>query len=69
MEQVLGTTPFLSPIDTMTYAAACTERLRLGCAVLVTPLHRCTALSSCPAPDHRWLGIRRSQCGMMGGAW
>jgi probable F420-dependent oxidoreductase len=23
----------------MTYAAACTERIRLGCAVLVTPLH------------------------------
>jgi probable F420-dependent oxidoreductase len=39
MEQVLGSTPFLSPIETMSYAAACTERLRLGCAVLVTPLH------------------------------
>src|SRR5215469_10553893 len=38
-EQVLGTMPFLGPIETMTYAAACTERLRLGCAVLVTPLH------------------------------
>src|ERR687892_1472615 len=39
MEQVLGSTPFLSPIETMSYAAACTERIRLGCAVLVTPLH------------------------------
>src|ERR687897_2399135 len=39
MEQVLESTPFLSPIETMTYAAACTERMRLGCAVLVTPLH------------------------------
>jgi probable F420-dependent oxidoreductase len=38
-EQVLGATPRLSPIETMTYAAACTERLRIGCAVLVTPLH------------------------------
>jgi probable F420-dependent oxidoreductase len=38
-EQVLGATPVLSPIETMTYAAACTERLRLGCAVFVTPLH------------------------------
>lgn len=38
-EQVLGTMPHLSPIETMTYAAACTERLRLGCAVFVTPLH------------------------------
>jgi probable F420-dependent oxidoreductase len=39
LEQVLGTTPVLGPIETMTYAAACTERLRLGCAVFVTTLH------------------------------
>jgi probable F420-dependent oxidoreductase len=39
MEQVLGTMPVLGPIETMTYAAACTERLRLGCVVFVTPLH------------------------------
>ncbi|MFD9893517.1 LLM class flavin-dependent oxidoreductase [Amycolatopsis sp. NPDC059027] len=38
-EQVLGSMPHLSPIETMTYAAACTERLRLGCAVFVSPLH------------------------------
>ena len=38
-EQVLGATPTLGPIETLTYAAACTERLRLGCAVFVTPLH------------------------------
>jgi probable F420-dependent oxidoreductase len=38
-EQVLGTTPQLSPMESMTYAAACTERLRLGCVVFVTPLH------------------------------
>ncbi|GAA4548086.1 LLM class flavin-dependent oxidoreductase [Amycolatopsis samaneae] len=38
-EQVLGTMPHLSPIEIMTYAAACTERIRLGCAVFVTPLH------------------------------
>jgi probable F420-dependent oxidoreductase len=38
-EQVLGTMPTLGPIETMTFAAACTERIRLGCAVLVTPLH------------------------------
>jgi probable F420-dependent oxidoreductase len=31
--------PHLGPVETMTYAAACTERLRLGCAVFVTPLH------------------------------
>src|SRR5574341_898651 len=38
-EQMLGSMPLLSPIETMTYAAACSERLRLGCAVFVTPMH------------------------------
>ncbi len=39
VEQVLGASPVLSPIEAMTYAAACVERMRLGCAVFVTPLH------------------------------
>src|SRR2546428_10309530 len=39
LEQPLGMMPFLSPLQTMSYAAACTERIRLGCAVFVTPLH------------------------------
>jgi probable F420-dependent oxidoreductase len=38
-EQMLGSTPLLGPIETMTYAAACTQRLRLGCAVFVSPLY------------------------------
>src|SRR5689334_10683163 len=38
-ESTLGFGPQLSPIETMTYAAACTERLRLGCVVFVTTLH------------------------------
>src|SRR5262244_2780526 len=38
-EQVLGATPHLSPIEILTYAAGCTDRLRLGCVVFVTPLH------------------------------
>jgi len=38
-EQVLGSKAYLGPIETMTYAAACTERLRLGCVMLVTPLY------------------------------
>jgi probable F420-dependent oxidoreductase len=29
----------LSPIETMSYAAACTQRIRLGCAVFVSTLH------------------------------
>ncbi len=39
MEQVLGQSPRLGPIEVMTYAAACNQRLRIGCAVFVTPLH------------------------------
>ena len=39
-EQVLGSASSISPLETMTYAAACTERLGLGCAVFVTPLHQ-----------------------------
>ena len=38
-EQVLGSMPHLGPMETMTYAAACTEQLRLGCMLFVTPLH------------------------------
>ncbi|MBV8220482.1 MAG: LLM class flavin-dependent oxidoreductase, partial [Solirubrobacterales bacterium] len=38
-EQVLGAAGALAPLETLTYAAACTERLRLGCAVFVLPLH------------------------------
>jgi probable F420-dependent oxidoreductase len=38
-EQVLGAASQLSPLETMAYAAACTQRLRLGCAVFVSTLH------------------------------
>jgi probable F420-dependent oxidoreductase len=38
-EQVLGSWPQLSPLETMTFAAACTNRLRLGCVVFVSTLH------------------------------
>ena len=38
-EQVIGAAGSLAPIETLTYAAACTEQLRLGCAVFVLPLH------------------------------
>jgi alkanesulfonate monooxygenase SsuD/methylene tetrahydromethanopterin reductase-like flavin-dependent oxidoreductase (luciferase family) len=38
-EQTLGSKPQLGPIETMTYAAACPQRLRLGCAVFVSTLH------------------------------
>jgi len=38
-ESTLGVSPQLGPIEAMTYAAACTERLRLGCVVFVSTLH------------------------------
>lgn len=38
-EGVLGSSPQLGPIEAMTYAAACTQRLRLGCVVFVSTLH------------------------------
>jgi probable F420-dependent oxidoreductase len=38
-ELTLGPMPTLGPIETMAFAAACTDRLRLGCAVFVSPLH------------------------------
>ena len=38
-ESLLSASPQLSPVEMMTYAAACTQRLRLGCAVFVSTLH------------------------------
>ena len=38
-EQVIGAASSLAPLQTLAYAAACTEQLRLGCSVFVLPLH------------------------------
>jgi probable F420-dependent oxidoreductase len=38
-ESVLSAAPQLGPVETMTYAAACTQRIRLGCVVFVSTLH------------------------------
>ena len=38
-EQVYGTSSQLSPTEAMTFAAACTETLRLGCTVYVSTVH------------------------------
>jgi probable F420-dependent oxidoreductase len=38
-EATLGSAPRFSPLEAMTYAAACTERMRLGCVVFVSTLH------------------------------
>ncbi len=49
-ESVLGASPQLAPVEAMTYAAACTERLRLGCVVFVStlysPVHLAKSLST-----------------------
>ncbi len=39
LEQIIGEAPLLAPLELLAYCAACTERLRLGVAVLVTSLH------------------------------
>ncbi|MBV9318907.1 MAG: LLM class flavin-dependent oxidoreductase [Mycobacterium sp.] len=39
LEQTVGEAPLLAPLELLAYAAACTERLRLGVAVLVASLH------------------------------
>ncbi len=39
MEQSIGPTPILAPLELLAYAAACTSRIRLGVGVLVTSLH------------------------------
>jgi len=38
-ESTLGMSPQFSPLEAMSYAAACTERIRLGCSVFVSTLH------------------------------
>ncbi|QRP48453.1 LLM class flavin-dependent oxidoreductase [Amycolatopsis sp. FDAARGOS 1241] len=38
-EAVFGRRPQLSPMEAMTFAAACTDTLRLGCTVFVSTLH------------------------------
>jgi alkanesulfonate monooxygenase SsuD/methylene tetrahydromethanopterin reductase-like flavin-dependent oxidoreductase (luciferase family) len=39
LEQTIGAAPSLAPLELLAYAAACTTRLRLGVAVLITSLH------------------------------
>lgn len=52
-EHVLGPDTLLSPFEALSFAAACTERIRLGCAVLVLPLHHPVRLARAVASlDH-----------------
>ena len=50
VEQILGRIPSLEPVELLTYAAAVTERIRLGSAVLLTavrsPVHTAKSLAT-----------------------
>ncbi len=50
VEQILGSMPVLEPVELLSYAAAVTERLRLGSAVLLTtprsPVHLAKSLAT-----------------------
>jgi alkanesulfonate monooxygenase SsuD/methylene tetrahydromethanopterin reductase-like flavin-dependent oxidoreductase (luciferase family) len=46
LEQIIGEAPLLAPLEMLAYCAACTDRLRLGVAVLVTSLHDPLQLAS-----------------------
>ncbi|UGT82808.1 LLM class flavin-dependent oxidoreductase [Mycobacterium kansasii] len=46
LEQIVGESPLLAPLELLAYSAACTARLRLGVGVLVTSLHDPLQLAS-----------------------
>src|ERR1700678_3375338 len=46
LEQIIGDARLLSPLELLAWAAGCTERLRLGVAVLVSSLHDPLQLAS-----------------------
>jgi alkanesulfonate monooxygenase SsuD/methylene tetrahydromethanopterin reductase-like flavin-dependent oxidoreductase (luciferase family) len=46
LEQTVGPAPMIAPLELLAYAAACTTRLRLGVAVLITSLHDPLQLAS-----------------------
>lgn len=53
LEQTIGPSPLLAPLEMLAWAAGHTERLRLGVAVLVTTLHEPLQLASAvTAVDH-----------------
>ena len=46
LEQTVGQAPLIAPMELLAWAAACTSRLRLGVAVLITSLHDPLQLAS-----------------------
>ncbi len=65
-EQVIGPSESLAPLQTLTYAAACTERVRLGCAVFVLPLHNPLHLAKAIS-SLDWLSHGRVEVGVASG--
>lgn len=56
IEQTIGPTPLIAPLQMLAYAAACTERLRLGVGVLVSsqhdPIHLAGAITALDRLSH-----------------
>ena len=65
-EAVFSSMPFLESVDMLTYAAALTERLRLGCAVMLIalrgPVHLAKRLSTLDQLSRGRLEIGRASC-------
>lgn len=61
VEQAIGPTPSLAPLELLAYAASATERLRLGVAVLVTtqhdPLQLAAAITAVDRMSHGRLDV------------
>jgi probable F420-dependent oxidoreductase len=65
-EQVIGPSGSLAPLQTLTYAAACTSQVRLGCAVFVLPLHNPLHLAKAIS-SLDWLSHGRVEVGVASG--
>ncbi|WP_078308567.1 MULTISPECIES: LLM class flavin-dependent oxidoreductase [unclassified Mycobacterium] len=61
LEQTIGASPIIAPLELLAYAAACTTRLRLGVAVLVAsqhdPLQLASAITAVDRLSHGRLDI------------
>ncbi|WP_078288378.1 LLM class flavin-dependent oxidoreductase [Mycobacterium sp. D16R24] len=61
LEQTVGSSPIIAPLELLAYAAACTTRLRLGVAVLVAsqhdPLQLASAITAVDRLSHGRLDI------------
>ena len=68
-EQVLGPYPDLAPLEALAYVAACTSRMRLGCAVLVSSLHSPVHLAKSLASLDQLSGGRLEVGLGTGGGW